>query len=163
MWKVALCLIFIVESIPMALNWGMATNCPLSWSNTKFWSGGCRDYAEQLHWPFMFNRERSRCGWYFGNDLYVQNIFLWFIFLRMQFLRQKTKNSRQDVTFPGVIRKRGLSFPGVVWNRYTASSKRTFFEQWHKYGPVKGDNLGTFLMSPPKLLVYIADLHTTPA
>ena len=50
----------------------------------------------------------------------------------VQCLRQKTKNSWQGLNFPRVIRKLGLSFPGLMWNSYTASSKMTLFELWHK-------------------------------
>ena len=107
-------------------------NCPPCWSNTKGWPVGCHDYAEQLHWPFVFDHARSRCGCCCGNDLYVRKIVLWFKFTGVKILRQKTKNSWQGVNLPGVIRKWGLSFPGVMWNSYTASSKRTFFELWHK-------------------------------
>ena len=121
-----------VEYIPVAWHWVMATNCPLCWSNTKGWPGGCHDYAEQLHWPFVFNCAWSLCGCCCGNGLYARKIFLRFIFLVVQLSRQNTKKYWQGVNFPGVIRKQGISFPEVMWNSYTASSKRTLFELWHK-------------------------------
>ena len=125
MWKVSLCLSFLAESI-------LATNCALCWSNTKGWPGDCHDYAEKLHQTVVFDCTHRCRGCYCGNGLYVQKIVLQFSFPGVQFLMQKNKNSWKGINVPGVVWKLGLSFTWVMWNIYTASSKKTFFELWHK-------------------------------